>query len=64
MSQVDNLCEMEELGSDSAKIIRFNHNVWNHTNLMNAKCIHANLKYFNFLLPVEDDISNGSLLSC
>lgn len=43
LAQVDNLYEMDELGPESGLLTRFNANVWNNTNIMNVKCILANL---------------------
>lgn len=50
LAQVDNLYEMEELGRKGGEMVRFNADKWNHTNIMNAKCILACL-HFRQLLP-------------
>jgi hypothetical protein len=46
LAQIDNICEMEELGKEVVDIVRFNAEKWNHTNIMNVKCIIANLRHF------------------
>lgn len=40
---------MDELRDDDFEIIKLNSEKWNHTNLMNCKCILANLRHFNLL---------------
>lgn len=49
MAQVDNLNEIDELRDDDIQMVRLNSEKWNHTNLMNCKCIMANLTHFDLL---------------
>lgn len=49
LAQVDNLYEMDELGPGGGELARFNANKWNHTNIMNAKCILASLQHQRLL---------------
>lgn len=63
LAQVDNLNELDEIGNDEVEIVRLNSEKWNHTNLMNCKCIMANLEHLKLLgsKPSGAKLSN---LSC
>jgi hypothetical protein len=49
LAQVDNLYEMDELGRGGGELARFNADKWNHTNIMNVKCILASLHHHRLL---------------
>jgi hypothetical protein len=49
LAQVDNLYEMEELGRAGGEMAKFNADKWNHTNIMNAKCLLASLHHHRLL---------------
>lgn len=64
LAQVDNLYEMEELGRESGTLARFNPDKWNRMNIMNAKCILANLKHFQLLTHQGTLDPQTNLLKC
>ncbi len=49
LAQVDNLYEMDELGRESGAMTRFNADKWNHTNILNAKCLLASMHHHHLL---------------
>ena len=60
LSQVDNLFEMEELGRQAGEMTRLNTDKWNHTNIINSKCILASLHHHKLLnySPLQQQKSN------
>lgn len=64
LAQVDNLFEMEELGRESGLLTRFNPDKWNRMNVMNAKCLLANLRHFHLLAHTAALDPKINLLAC
>jgi hypothetical protein len=62
LAQVDNLYEMEELGRKGGEMAKFNADKWNHTNILNAKCLLASLHYHELLPEPTPSPPEGSLL--
>jgi hypothetical protein len=62
VAQIDNLYNMEEFGKKVVDIVRFNAEKWNHTNIMNVKCIIANLRHFQLLDSAQGLVKDSSTL--
>jgi hypothetical protein len=52
---------MEELGRQAGEMVKLNTDKWNHTNIINAKCILASMYHHKLLKhsTLQQEKSNG-----